>query len=172
MAINQKYIILLLFSLLSCQENPNSNKVLAKEVSVPNFIIKIEISTDTEDDFKIMFNNIIIDEFQSKNVQVKERIPTSTGYESIVASYYGNNTSNDLRIILGIKSKKVKFKKIDISYVDKNLVIDNDNFNNYFRFNEFISLDDTTFTFTVTNPSNNHTPVIFAKKRLIDFMFD
>ena len=61
----------LLIVFVSCKNNDNKTpKIEAKEKQVKNLIVKMEFKTNVEDVFKISVINIIVDEFQKKNIQI------------------------------------------------------------------------------------------------------
>ena len=82
-----KFIILILLtlSIISCNESNQQKN--PKEIEPDNFkkglTIEFNFKTSKSDQFKIMMNNIKVDEFQKKNIQIIENVINSAGDESI-----------------------------------------------------------------------------------------
>lgn len=142
--------------------NVNNNK---------EFIVKLGFKISVDDEFKLMLNNIKVDEFQKKNIQIRETVPTSSGFESIVANFGSEVDTKNFIIHLGAKEKQVEFNGIELSYGNKSILITKSNFNNFFTTNEFVALQDDGFVFLTKTISGKHNPALLARKRLLDSLF-
>lgn len=127
--------------------------------------------TSEEDDFKINLNNIKIDDFQKKNIQIRETVTVSTGLESIVAKFGANNLSNDLVLHLGhTKEKEIHFNGIELSYGNSRVLVTNANFDKYFRTNKYVKYDSINHSFLTQKVNGKHAPAIISRKYLMDFL--
>ncbi|WP_299114849.1 hypothetical protein [uncultured Winogradskyella sp.] len=158
--------IILLFS---CQKGKDS-KATTNASESKELIIKIFFKTDVEDVFKIMTNNIEVDEFQKKNIVVRETIPITSNFESMTANFGPNNFSNNIIINLGKKLKEVTFNSIEINYGKNKLIIDNENFNKYLRLNKFAEFVNTDFIIVVKTKGEISNPQIALKPSAIKFL--
>ena len=84
-----KFIILILLtlSIISCNESNQQKN--PKEIEPDNFkkglTIEFNFKTSKSDQFKIMMNNIKVDEFQKKNIQIIENVINSAEYTKLLS---------------------------------------------------------------------------------------
>ena len=97
-----------------------------------------------------MLNNIKVDEFQKKNIQVREIVPASSELESIVAKFGEGNKSSNVVLSLGKKPKIIFFNGIEFSYGEKSILITGSNFNKFLSTNKFVALENEDFTVVVS----------------------
>jgi len=152
----------------SCQERGSEKVEKNKTDELKEIVVKIVLKTDTEDVFKIMLNNIEVDEFQKKNIIVKETIPVTSDYDNMTASFGFNNFSHNIIINLGEKLKKVSFNSIEISYGKNKLTINNENYKHYLKANKFVDIDNNSFKIVTKRIDGKHNPVLIAKKNIFN----
>ena len=169
-----KFIILILLtlSIISCNESNQQKN--PKEIEPDNFkkglTIEFNFKTSKSDQFKIMMNNIKVDEFQKKNIQIIENVINSAGDDNIVADFDPNNLSKQIVIHIGGKiEKEVVINGILISYGDKQFHLTSpEEFNSNLVFNKFIVRDSTTNKLTTKRIDGRLNPTIRIKNSLIN----
>jgi len=141
-------------------------------IKSPELIVSIYFKSNKSDNIKLSLNNIIVDEFQKKNVQIIEKIEPTTNFDEILANFGPNNISNNIVINLGTKKIKIQIKSIKISYEDKEVFIDNTvDFKKYFAFNKHVKLESKSNIIIKTIEKKGViNPVIYSKKNLIKFL--
>ncbi|WP_417237350.1 MULTISPECIES: hypothetical protein [Flavobacteriaceae] len=169
---NKKYLAFLMIVIfMSCKNKVQSLQNEIEAQSKKELVVKLGFKTNVKDEFKILFNNIKVDEFQKKNIQVRETVPPSSGFESIVAHLGGEINTQNLLIHLGKKEKTVEFNGMEFSYGDKSILITKSNFNRFLNTNKFVVLDDNGFVFSTKTIDGKHNPAIMARKKLLDTLF-
>ena len=164
-------LFLLLFFLFSCKDNHNNETEKYKIKEEPELIIRMGFRTSVEDEFKLMLNNIVVDEFQKKNIQVREKVPSTSGFESLEAKFGRGNMSKNVIINLGKKLKTIELNGIEFSYGKKAILITKANFNKFFITKKFVSLEKDGFFLLTKKIGNQHNPALIVKKTLIDSLF-
>lgn len=161
-------IFIMFFTLASCNNSKSSETEIPIVEVKEEFELVFELKTSLEDEFKVIVNNIKVDEFQKKSIQVIETIPPSSGYEKLKANFGDKNISNFILINLGKKEKVVEFNYISFKYGQKSIVVDASNFDEFMNYNKFVSIDKSNFTITTQKIGNKHNPIISAKRVLIN----
>lgn len=168
-------VILISFVLVFSCKNETKNDTQGIENSVietpKELVVKLGFKTSVEDEFRIMLNNIKVDEFQRKNIQVRETVLPSTGFESIIAHLGGEVNTKNLLIHLGKKEKIVEFNGMEFSYGSKSILVTKSNFNKFLNTNKFVVLENDGFVFSTKTINGKHNPAIIARKRLLDSLF-
>ncbi|PNQ74783.1 hypothetical protein C1T31_01185 [Hanstruepera neustonica] len=169
MIMNRITVFIITLVLFSCARNNKAPEIEPQKLETKeDFEIVLELKTSVEDDFKVLVNNIEVDEFQKKNIQIVEAIPPSTGFEKLKANFGNKNISNFILINLGKKEKEVEFNFITFKYGQKSIVVDANNFDEFMRYNKFVSFKKDNFTIETKKVDNKHNPVISAKRILIN----
>nr|WP_321233983.1 hypothetical protein [uncultured Psychroserpens sp.] len=156
-------LVFIVLCFISCKEAKNEKELKNTHKEQKELIITLGLKTDTEDVFKIVMDNIIIDEFQKKNIVIRETLPVISNFENITANFGANNFSNNIHINLGKQTKTVKFNSIEITYGGKVLTINSDNFNEYLRVNKFVEFNKIDFNIVTKKVDKNHNPQIILK---------
>ena len=153
----------------STEKEQVSNEVKKTEEVSKQLEIRFSFKTNKTDVFKIMMNNIEVDEFQKKNIQIFETIPPSSQFENIVAKFDEGNMSKNIVFSLGNKKvKEVTIDNINISY--KNKVIDIStpkDITKFLRFNKHIKRDSTSKIIKTKKVDGKHSPTFTFSKNLI-----
>ena len=172
-------ILILLTFLAACKEEKKATEKEAErqteavETTEIDKELKVVINfkTDKADEFKLMLNNIKIDEFQRKNVHIIETVEPSSAIETINAKFGRGNIPNNFNINLGVKEQKsVEISSIELSFASNNLVIEGTKLDEFFNINKFINYDNSTGTLTTQKIEGKHYPAILAKRKLINFL--
>lgn len=163
------FILFFFVFFFSCNNSKKTQK--DKIAEEPELIIKLGFKTNVEDEFVVMLNNIKVDEFQKKNIQVREIVPASSELESIVAKFGEGNKSSNVILSLGKKPKTIFFNGIEFSYGEKSILITSSNFNKFLSTNKFAALENEEFTISTKKLNGKHNPALIAKKRLLDSLF-
>ena len=172
-----KRIALILFlslSVLACKSEEKKGKPSEKSpIETPKIekelVVNISLKTNKKDEFKLMMNNIEIDEFQKKNIHIIEEMEPTTSYETINASFGVNNISKAFNIFLGAKEiKELDVQSIDISYGGNSVSINSSQLNDYFWFNEFVEQDPESMKIRTKKVEGKHHPIIRLRPKVID----
>ena len=167
-------ISLILFACNDAGKTNASNTVSQSNQSVPDEIereltVSMEFKTNKEDEFVIMMNDIRIDDFQTKNIHIKERVSPTTSVDKLTGNFGVNNISNKLIISLGREEvKEVEIISMNFEY-DENIVsVRAKDFRKYFGFSKFSVFDTITNKIQTIKINNIHNPRLYVKKKLWD----
>lgn len=172
------YILLLFIIVLitTCKKDVETNhkEIVDKLNNQKELTISIQFKSDKADNFKVSLNNILVDEFQKKNIQIIEKIEPSSGFDEIYANFGANNISNKLIINLGNRNEKtIIIENILITFGSKNININQTNFNTYFNHNKFVKkVINSKITLSTTKIDGVLNPVIFAKPNLFNSIME
>jgi hypothetical protein len=159
-------VLVILFILISCENNQKEIEPLKEgsEDIKDELRVKIKYKTNKSDEFRLSLNHIKLDEFQSKSIHIIEKVEPTTNSDNITANFGKGNFSNRFQFGLGnIEPKKVTLEEIHMSYKDKNLIIESDQINEYFRFNEFVEYDSISHQIRTKRVDGKHFPVLSLK---------
>lgn len=166
-------LILVLISVISCKNEPkeeakNSNPENVVE-STKELEVIVNFKTNKEDEFKLMLNNVKVDEFQRKNIHIMEKVVPTSGIETITANFGENNMSTVFYFNLGNKEpKEVEIESLSFKYGEKSISISPDQLEEYFAFNKFVTLDSVSHIFKTSKIDGQHYPnLIFKRKHLV-----
>lgn len=157
----------LLILTFACQKEAKEQKIVnnieeIKEIK-NEFIVKIAYKTDKADTFQLVLYNIVEDEFQSKWIQVNEKVNITDNTETLTVNF-GDNISNNFRINFGNKEEKeVEIEYIEISYGEKAIIVSSSEMHNYFKFNEYVSQEANTNKLITTKINEKLNPIIYFK---------
>lgn len=170
--MKQIVIALIVILTLSCKnETAKTTGELKSETVMEDaneFTITMKIKTDKEDEIKLMMNNIVIDEFQKKNIQIIEKLIPNTSAE-ILTAYFGSDLSNTFQINLGNKEvKNIEIESINITYGGNSLEITAENITKYFNLNKYVTLAEGSNTFSTSRVDGKHSPTLVLKRRTIN----
>jgi len=173
--MRKQLVQILIFTIVvfisSCNNDTrNSEQEIVPETKEKRELtVIIQFKSNKADNFKLSLNNIVVDEFQKKNVQIIEKIEPSSGFDEISASFGENNISNNLVINFGNRIEKtIIIESIDLFLNSKNIRINNQNFDKYFKHNNFLKISlKEKITLNSVKVGNKLNPVIFAKPNLI-----
>lgn len=168
-------LALLLITVFSCknEKTETSNKLeetIKEDKKEPKkeleFVVRLK--TNKQDDFKIVMNNVVVDEFQKKNIQVIEKVLPSTDMETITASFGENNISNNLYFSLGNKEvKEVEIESISITYGINSIEISTSNLTESLSFNKYVVFDENSGKLITKKIDGKHNPRITVKKPVL-----
>lgn len=176
--MKNSFIIFSLVALfVACKEEKPSNKVIEPtpiniEKANQDFNVNFSFKTNKKDVFKIMVNNIAVDELQKKNIHIIEEVVPTTGADKISANFGANNFSNSVLINIGNKElKEVEIIDITLSFGKNQISLKTpEDQNKYLVFNKFIEKDSTSNTLRTKRVNGAHNPVIYFKRNLINFL--
>lgn len=156
---------------MSCNENKSAvNAESVSPVKKDILTVSIELKTTQEDEFRIMLNQISVDDFQKMNIHATETIPVTSNYERMTTKFFENTFSNKLVIGLGNKHpKNVDINNISISYGLNSISIPKAQLHEYFNPNTFVSFDDNMSIITKTE-KGRHSPLLYANSKLINLL--
>ncbi|WP_289043730.1 hypothetical protein [uncultured Olleya sp.] len=171
----KKGLLLFLLSivLLACKnEQTQITKTSSQGVEdiTKELKVKIKFKSTKADNFKLMLNNIVKDEFQTKNIHIIEKVIVNTEMETLNANF-GENISNKLIINFGNKEvKTIDFESIDIYYGSNSINILPNQLRKFFNLNKFISLDETSYFLQTKKIEGKHNPSIILKQSAINIL--
>lgn len=156
---------------LSCKnENTQAEQPETAEITeeTPKELqIDFKFKTDKQDVFRVMLNNIEVDEIQKKNIHVFEDVIPTENTESMMMTFGRGNISNSLVINLGSQEEKtVEIEYIMLSYGDQSQLVTAAQMEEFFVLNKFITLDDQGRLKT-QRVDGRHNPTIIAKRKLL-----
>jgi len=168
-------VVFLIFINVSCKNHTKQKDVLEnieKKTIPKQLTIDFNFKTDKQDVFKIMLNNIKVDELQNKNIHIYEEVVPSTGFDVIIAKFDAGNISNNIIIHLGnIEVKEVEIKNILVSYGNNQVNITSpEDLNKYIRFNKFIERDSSSNILNTKRVDGKHNPTFSIKRKLINLL--
>jgi hypothetical protein len=170
-----KLFFLAFILVLSCKEETKTDNQSAGSKTIEqvekekkSFVLEMDFSTSKSGDFKLMMNNIVVDEFQKKSIIITEKVELTTGVDKIKANF-GNNASGKFVINLGNKEpKSVKIEKILISYGDNSIIATKENLTQHFVLNDFVEFDSISGTLVTKKINNLHSPAIVLRPRSLN----
>lgn len=174
-----KNLILIFFlSVLSvgCKNEDKQNSSITEqitEVDQPKkFTVHFNLKTNKTDVFKIMMNNIEVDELQKKNIVIFEELSSSSKGDVIVAEFDANNMSNHIVFHLGNNSiKEVEIQSILVAYGKNQYNITTAaDINKYLVFNKFIERDTMNKTLKTKKVDGILYPTFSIKNNLIKIL--
>jgi len=167
------FLILITIIALGCKNEKNETKSIPETETIglneieqtKEFIAKISYRTNKDDEFKIMLNNIVQDEFQRKNIYIIEKVVSNSVFENITANFGEvDNLPNEFHINFGVKEiKEVEIESIELTYGKNNLIINAAELKDYFNFNKYVEHDSVSNKFTTKNIDGVHYPTILLK---------
>ena len=170
-------LVILLIINTACKNNEEKNaveeQILVEEVMQPKQLtIQFNFKTDKADVFKIMMNNIQVDELQKKNVHIFENVVPSSSQDEIIGKFDAGDISRSIHIHLGNKERKeVEIVSIHLSYGENQINIATpEDLDKYFVFNKFIEKDPTSKKLKTIKINGQHNPVFSLKLNLINFL--
>ncbi len=157
---------------VSCKNKSKSitSEIKDETLTLKHLTISFNFKTNKQDIFKIMLNNIKIDELQNKNIHIFEDVTPSTGFDAIIAKFDADNISNNIIFSLGNKEvKEVEIKSILVSYGNNQVNITSPkDLNKYIRFNKFIKKDSLSNILHTQKINGKLNPTFSFKRRLIN----
>lgn len=164
-------LVILVLLFISCNQ-PKNNKSKSNEPIQPQkkeFIVTFEFKSNSDGDLKLMMNNIIIDEFQKKNIHIIEKIVANSRPESLTANF-GENFSYDFKINLGNeKPKEIEVVSMIVSYGQKEIAITPQNIEDFFAVNnKYISYDQESGILITKRIEGNHFPSIIMRRKVLE----
>ncbi len=161
------FFVLLFF--ISCNQNSNSSvESNASKIKKKEFLVSIEYKSNSPDKFKLIMDNIKVDEFQRKSIVITEDVVATTSLDFINANF-GENISSRIVLNLGNKEvKKVVINELIMSYGDNSIIIDGNSILDSFKLNEFVEFDSTSKELKTKRINNNHAPALILKPKVIN----
>ena len=166
-------LLVLLMSFLSCnnaEKKANETPVVNQDAPIEKeLIVSMKFKTNKEDELVFMLNDIVVDEFQKKNIHIFEKIIPTTTSDSFEGSFGINNISNKFIISLGKNEvKEIEILAINFKYGDKSVSVPPQDLEKYFALSKFSVLDTLSYKITTKKVDNYHDPRLYMRKLLID----
>jgi hypothetical protein len=171
--IKKTFLALVLLIVFACNngaEESLNNEVLDQN-ETKELIVGISFKTNKTDNFRIMLNNVIVDEFQKKNMTIIEDVYPTTSVEKLVANFGRNNMSKSFQFGLGNKERKeVEFVSMHLSYGANVLDINASELSKYFTFNKYVLQDKNNNKVLTQSIDGKHWPLLIMKKEAIKLL--
>lgn len=174
--MKRSFFVLLLTTILFANcKNLTEEQIVNKDTKKtkeepPQLEILFSFKTNKTDVFKIIMNNIEVDELQKKNIQIMETVSPTSQFDNITAKFGQGNISKNIAFNLGNKEvKEVIFDKINISYKNKFIDISTiEDMTKLLRFSQYIEIDSVSKTLKTKKVKNKHYPVFYFSKNLLN----
>jgi hypothetical protein len=168
-----KVILVFISVLLFACENKEKETPLDNSLEVqPEFNVTINFKTNKADEFRLKLNNIIIDEFQKKNIEIVEKVVASNNTDIIKAKFGPNNISKNFQIGLGNKEiKEIEIETIELSFGKNSIIIKASELADYFIFNKYASIEDGTFKIVTKKVNGKHAPKVTLNGKTLMQLF-
>lgn len=166
----KKLFFVLIILIVGCKSETKESAVKNDPAVVVEQIkelkVVINFKTNKEDEFKLLLNNVPVDEFQRKNVHVIEKVmPTSTT-ETVTAYFGENNISPSFNFNLGVKdNKEVEIESISMSYGPNSISMSGAELSEYFTINKYITQDSTTNKLTTQRVDGKYYPAMILRRK-------
>ena len=173
---NVVLVLLISIALLACKNNSkedqSTNTAKQEDKVRKELVVVLNFKTNKKDVFRIMLNNIIVDDLQKKNIQIFEEVIPSSAVDKISAKFDPENISNQILINLGNKEvKKVEIENVFVSYGQNQVNIKTpQEMEEYLNFNKFIDRDPSSTTLQTKKVDGRHNPIINLKRSLINLL--
>lgn len=171
----KKILLLLLIVTVACKNEPKavSNEAIAETEIEPTkeLVVNVNFKTNKAGDFKLMLNNVKVDEFQTKNIHVIEKVVPTSGIETITATFGANNISRVFYFNLGSKEpKEVEIESMSLTYGSKSINVSASELGEYFAYNKFVTLDSVSNTFKTKRVDGKHSPNLIFKGKYMEVL--
>lgn len=166
------FIALVVFGCKEDRKAAQKANNVEQAVEAPNvFIVKMSFKTNKEDEFKLMLNNVIIDEFQRKNIHIIEKVTPTSSIDELTANF-GENISYDFQLNLGNKiPKEVEIISIDLFYGGNSIHVTPQNINDYFAVNnKYVQYDTLTNKLNTIKVEGKHFPSVVLRKDALNIL--
>lgn len=169
-------VLLISIALVACKNNSKEEQAteIAKqeEKERKELVVIFNFKTNKKDVFRIILNNIIVDDLQKKNIQIFEEVIPSSSIDQITAKFDPKNISNKILINLGNNEvKKVEIENIFVSYGQNQVNIKTPKeMEKYLIFNKFIDRDSSSTILQTIKVEGRHNPAIIFKRNVINVL--
>lgn len=165
-------VILILVSGLGCKENQGAKKISTEEKKIEiekELIIDLEFKTSKSDVIVISLNEIEVDDFQKKSIQITENVEATSNVDRLTAKFGVGNISRRLTIDLGSKEiKEFEIVSIQFTYGENSINIAPDDIETYFALSKFTEFDDNTNKILTKEVDGYHYPKLYLRGVLWD----
>lgn len=171
----KKLLIVCLFFTIACNTETKEQAVKSEDKVETHIAKELEVvinfKTDKADEFKLLLNNIEVDEFQRKHSQVIEKVAPSSGTDEIVAKFGPNNISNNFSINFGTKEvSQIEIESIKMSYGKNELVVTGSEIDDFFNINKYIDYDSANNKLNTKRVDGKYYPAINLKRKGINIL--
>lgn len=158
--------------LLACGKKEKEATIVSNTLEEQyELVVIINFKTNKADQFKLMLKNVIVDEFQKKNIEIIENVVVSNNIDRLEAKFGAKNISKNFQIGLGNKEvKEIEIETIKLSYGKNSTLIKATELADYFTFNKYASLDENTFKVITKKIDGKHSPKMFLKRKILNII--
>ncbi|MBT8257477.1 MAG: hypothetical protein KJO49_03325 [Bacteroidia bacterium] len=167
-------IILVSSLVLSACKNeakePENTEPVIEESAPKKLVVNFKFKTDKYDTFRIMLDNVEVDDLQKKNIHIFENVMPSSGTDEISAVFDEGNISNILKVSLGNKeTKEVELVGFSLTYGEKHREWSTaSDYNKFLIFNKFIQRDTSSLILKTQRVEGKLNPVIVVKRPVLN----
>lgn len=132
-------------------------------------VVDISFKTNKEDEFKLMLNDIVVDDFQKRNIHIIEKVFPNSIFESLSAKFKTDKLSKNFYINFGNKSEKeIVIEYINLSYGNNSIEIKPEDIGEYFTLNKFIELDSISNNLRTYKRDGGLNPAIVLSRKVLN----
>ncbi|HZW62691.1 MAG TPA: hypothetical protein VFF15_03505 [Flavobacteriaceae bacterium] len=166
-------LLLAIVTLTGCKNNSEPETIEKQkpvEDTKPSLNISFVFKTDAADIFKIMMNNVIIDEFQKKSIHFSEEVFPTSDFDEMNVVFDSGNLSKNIMFHLGNQAEKtIEIKSITITYGEKVFTLSKaSDLNDYLVFNKFIEIQPDSKLLKVKKVEGQLYPSFSLRQKLIN----
>lgn len=166
----KKLFFVLIILIVGCKsetkESPIENEQAVVAEQIKELKVVVNFKTNKEDEFKLLLNNVPVDEFQRKNVHVIEKVLPTTGTETITATFGENNISPNFNFNFGVKeNKEVEIESISMSYGANTVTMSGAELSEYFTINKYLTQDSITNKLTTQRIDGKYYPAMILRRK-------
>lgn len=174
--IKRTLLLLLIIVNIACKDRAEQKAVQesTENIQTPKQLtINFSFKTNKADVFKIMMNNIQVDELQKKNVHIFENVVPSSKKDRIIAKFEEGAMSRNILIHLGNEEvKEVEVISVELTYGNNHIHISTaEDFDKYFAVNKFIEKEPVSKKLKTIKRNGQHNPVIYVKSKFLNRLF-
>lgn len=171
----RKLLIIFLLLTLACNTESKDQATATNKIAEVNTTKELEVvinfKTNKADEFKLLLNNIEVDEFQRKHSQVIEKVRPSSGTDEIIAKFGPDNISNNFSINFGTKEiSQIEIESIRMSYGKNELVVTGSEIDKFFNINKYIDYDSANNMLNTKRVEGKYYPAINLKRKGINIL--
>ncbi len=174
--MRKPFFLALFIIIMACNNFKDTNKPPKErlgnkdeeiEVVDKELEVIMEFKTNKDAEIVFMLNNIKVDEFQTKNIHLFEKVIATTTSDQITGKFGPNNISRKMTISLGKKELK-EFEILSIRFKYGNGIVNilPKDLNKYFGFSKFSLLDTISNKIKTVKVGNAHNPKLYVKGKL------
>ena len=171
MKINQILILISLILLPSCNQGVKENPVVEEPIKkAKQLVVEATIKVSKPAEIKLFANKIFLSNDQEMNISITHKLNAISDAKDVQFKFPEElNPDYQLGLSLGTKyEKEIELNKLTLSYGETKFIIEPETLDDYLVFNKFIDIDTVTNKLTTNKLGNNHNPMVFFRRKILD----